>query len=513
MITPTAKKSILLIHPPVAKPCEPPAGIARLSAVLTANDVDCRVLDASLEGLLALLGTPVNAPDTWSRRAVGSVSRHLAALRSPSLYSGTPDRYRRAVSDINRVLYLSGDHHGVHLSLSNYIAADLSPVRSRDLIASSRRFKENPFFPYFEERLTACFSDSAPDIIGFSVNFMSQALCAFAMAGFIRNRFPGTRIVFGGGLITSWMHIPGFSDPFEGIADDLVAGPGERALLSMCGIGDDAVISDTAYDYTGFPVDRYLAPGPILPVSASAGCYWRRCSFCPERSEGAGYRPYPPKAVADAIGARADDMRPALVHFLDNALSPRLMEYLIAHPPGPPWYGFVRITRHLAYPDFVRGLKASGCAMLKLGIESGDPRVLRDLHKGIDLAVVSRALRTLKAEGISVYAYLLFGMPAETHESAVKTMEFVSTHADAVDFLNLAVFNLPAYCPEAGTLDTSDFYEGDLSLYREFRHPSGWNRDQVRRFLAREFRSVPALRAIINNDPPFFTSNHAPFFR
>ena len=34
------KKSILLIHSPVAKPCEPPAGIARLAWALRTAGID-----------------------------------------------------------------------------------------------------------------------------------------------------------------------------------------------------------------------------------------------------------------------------------------------------------------------------------------------------------------------------------------------------------------------------------------------------------------------------------------
>ena len=135
--------------------------------------------------------------------------------------------------------------------------------------------------------------------------------------------------------------------------------------------------------------------------------------------------------------------------------------------------------------------------------------MLDALEKGTHLATVSKALGTLKAAGIATYVYLLFGTPAETLQSARRTLDFTLAHADAVDFLNLAVFNLPAYSREARALDTVPFYQGDLSLYREFVHPSGWNRDRVRRFLAGEFKKPAAIRAILQNDPPFFTSNHA----
>jgi radical SAM superfamily enzyme YgiQ (UPF0313 family) len=188
------------------------------------------------------------------------------------------------------------------------------------------------------------------------------------------------------------------------------------------------------------------------------------------------------------------------------------MTYLIANPPGVPWYGFVRITPHLADPEFVNGLKTSGCVMLKLGVESGDQTVLDALSKGVALATVSAALKALKQAGIATYVYLLFGTPAETLERARQTLGFTLDHTDAIDFLNLAIFNLPAYSDEAAALQTVPFYEGDLSLYREFVHPDGWQRDQVRRFLSREFKKPAPIRTILNNDPPFFTSNHAAFF-
>ena len=43
---------MILIYPPVAKPGEPPAGIAKLCGALNHHGVGYRVLDANLEGLL-----------------------------------------------------------------------------------------------------------------------------------------------------------------------------------------------------------------------------------------------------------------------------------------------------------------------------------------------------------------------------------------------------------------------------------------------------------------------------
>ena len=506
----TSPKSILLIHPPVAKPCEPPAGVARLARALGARGIDCRVFDANLVGLCDLLDRAPAAADTWSRRALAGRDAHLRALRGGALYNSI-DRYKRAVMDTHRVLQLAGRVAGIEISLSNYTDPRLSPVRSGDLLRAAERFAENPFIDGLEKPLTDLLTARTPDIVGISVNFMSQALCGFALAGWFRKRLPAARIVMGGGLVTSWRHIPGFRSPFGGLVDELVGGPGEAPLAALCGAARQGQPDVGGFDYSPFDFGRYLSPGPILPYSTARGCYWRRCAFCPEKSENSGYHPSPEDAVLGDIAGLKTQLGPRLIHFLDNALSPRFLKRLALNSPGVPWYGFVRITAHLADPDFARALRASGCVMLKLGVESGDQAVLDALAKGTDLATVSRALKTLKAAGIATYVYLLFGTPAETLESARRTLAFTLAHVGVIDFLNLAVFNLPAYSPEARLLATLPFYEGDLSLYRQFTHPAGWHRDRVRRFLSAEFKKPPPIRAILGNDPPFFTSNHAAF--
>lgn len=499
---------MLLIFPPVARPCEPPAGIARLSGALKAGGLDCRLLDANLEALLWLLGEPPMSNDTWTRRAVGSRSRHLDALRDPATY-GSPDRYVRSVRDLNRILNIAGRAKGAVVEMADFRHARLSPVRSEDLILSAERYESNPFFPWFRHRLPELLDGVAR--VGFSLNYLSQALTTFAMIGFIRAYHPSVSILVGGGLATSWMSRPGWENPFDGLVDRMVAGPGEIPLLSMCGAADEAV-GPPLPDYGGLPLDSYLSPGLVMPYSASGGCYWNRCSFCPETAEGNVYLTTAVRQAVDEIGQLVSRYRPVLLHLLDNAISPALLKEMTQAPPGVPWYGFARFIPELADPEFCMALKRSGCVMLKLGLESGDQGVLDRLNKGIDIKMASTVLENLGKAGIGTYIYLLFGTPAETEREARSTLDFVARHGESIGFLNLAIFNMPVSCAEASDYATEPFYDGDLSLYTAFRHPSGWNRKDVRRFLDREFKRKPAVAAILRRDPPLFTSNHAPFF-
>ncbi|CAB1069721.1 Radical SAM domain protein [Olavius algarvensis Delta 1 endosymbiont] len=504
---------MILIHPPVAKPCEPPGGIAKLAGTLEHHGVKHAVLDANLEGLLSLLLGPATATDRWTLRAFRNRHQHLAALRKPSIYS-TPDRYRRSVSDINRLAETAARGKSVQLSLANYQHLTLSPLRSADLRQAARHPKDNPFYDYFKDRLETMFERKQPSIVGFSMNYLSQALSTFAMLGFIRRRWPELTLVVGGGLLTSWMQQPDWQNPFEDLVDHLVAGPGETALLSMLGIPGSQASPTAAYRpaYRLFPLADYLAPGVILPYSASTGCYWNRCAFCPEKAEGNPYVPVPVDRVMEDLAVLVRQTAPTLIHFLDNAVSPALMDAIIKHPPGVEWYGFARANRHLADLEFCRDLKRSGCNMLKLGLESGDQSVLDGEQKGIDLVLASRTLRNLKKVGIAAYVYLLFGTPSETITKARTTLEFTVKHGQEIDFLNLAIFNLPRCAAQAQQFETNMLYEGDLSLYTGFRHPKGWDRRSVRQFLDKEFKRHPVVRRIMLQDPPLFTSNHAAFF-
>lgn len=502
---------IILIHPPLAKCPEPPAGIARLSACLTENQIACDVIDANLEGILFMIKNE-SSKDTsagkWTTRARKNLDLNLAALQDPFTYRNQ-SRYQKSVMDINRLLSIAGQSLNADLSLADYQDKNLSPVKSADLFMAAEKPQMNPFFRYFQKRLTEALSQS-PGFIGFSVNYLSQALSAFAMIGFIKKIHPGQKIILGGSLITSWMKLGATQNTFSGLVDEMVEGAGEKKLLELLNVKDG--IHNAPPDYNHFPLDQYLSPGRVLPYSGARGCYWHTCAFCPEKAEGNHYQPLSVSQATGDLRKLVGQIRPALIHILDSSMSPLLLKALAQNPPGTPWYGFARATRHLADENFCLSLKNSGCVMLKLGIESGDQVVLDRLNKGIDLPAVSAILKTLKKFSIAAYCYFLFGTPPENEESALKTMDFVIRHHDCIDFLNLAIFNLPARSTEAKALATHDFYAGDLSLYRNFDHPAGWNRSVVRKFLENIFKKHPAIAPLVKRTPPFFTSNHAPFF-
>jgi hypothetical protein len=502
---------IILIHPPMSKPSEPPAGLALLAGCLRANGVNYLAIDANLEGILYLhtnFEFDGNVNDNWTKRANKNLKANLGSLKDYGIYKKL-SHYRRTVNDINHLFNLAGKPYDVDLTLADYRDQKLAPVRSIDLLAAADSPQRNPFYPYFSSRLTKALA-LEPEFIGLSLNYLGQALTTFAMIGFIKQNNPCQKIILGGSLTTSWMKLKDCQNIFGKLVDEIVAGAGENKLLELLGVADNQIKYSPYYE--DFPLDQYFSPARILPYSAARGCYWHSCSFCPEKTENNPYQPQSASQVSTQLQSLCRELKPGLIHILDSAISPALLKSFTQSPPGAPWYGFTRVTPHLADKNFCDTLRKSGCVMLKLGIESGDQAVLDQLNKGIDLVTVSAVLRTLKKAGIATYVYLLFGTPPETKASAQKTLDFVIEHQDSIDFLNLAIFNLPVLSPEAQSLATQDFYEGELSLYCNFTHPLGWQRADVRKFLEQTFKRHPAVSVILKRTPDFFTSNHAPFF-
>jgi len=209
-------------------------------------------------------------------------------------------------------------------------------------------------------------------------------------------------------------------------------------------------------------------------------------------------------------------------HLTDNAVPIHALRELAAPQERLAtisWHGFVRFERDLLDPDFVSGLAAGGCRMLQLGLESGSQQVLDRLQKGTRLDEVARMLDNLRQAGIVTYVYIMLGTPGETLDDAELTLQFLEQHAEAIDFLNMAIMNLPRESellddPSATGIDASALLNDDapLGLYRSFLPTSGWGRGEARQFLQQRLLGSPVIRVIVNRTPPYFTSNHAFLF-
>jgi radical SAM superfamily enzyme YgiQ (UPF0313 family) len=96
---------------------------------------------------------------------------------------------------------------------------------------------------------------------------------------------------------------------------------------------------------------------------------------------------------------------------------------------------------------FAELLYAAGFYRAAIAIESGSQKVLKFLNKQLDLKVVPKAIKILKEAHIVVSGYFIIGLPLETYQSMIYTVQFANNiELDIIVFLNLLIFPSTKLC-------------------------------------------------------------------
>lgn len=570
---------VVLIIPPMAKACEPLLGVATLKSFLEHKGVSCACIDANVEAqhwllqaeridaaVEAILANP-QAPAPLRKRARSWPSLRPGleslkdALRAKRTYTDE-SRYRTTVTGLNRAMALGAAGHDaqdgcpITLTLSNYEDARFCDMASASVLLAAQDPARNAFYGYFKDVLLPRVVALRPKVVGLSFIFRSQLLCGAVLAGMIKQALPETHVTLGGELVSAWVEDMG-QTRLPHLADSIIPYEGELGLLGLVealrqGGGDEAfeavpniIWEDAAGtlrknatqklhdlgllpppDYSWAPWDLYFAPERTAPMVTARGCYWNRCTFCPEVIN--------PETLlrlarVDRLVQDMDTLHERWgithFHFIDSALPPRTLKgvarYIAEHNKPYTWYGFSRLERALEKPGAAELLARGGCRMLKLGLETGSQRLLDLMDKKQDLGSVSAILNALRDAGIMVHAFLMFGTPFETHKDAELTRQFVAQHHSAIQFINCSLMNLAHGSPMAvepekhGINKVTPFeVEGhklDLALYSNFEG-EGWGRVEARRFLHKRFLRDPLVRPLHLRTPTVFDSNHSAFF-
>lgn len=485
---------MILIYPPITKATEPPAGISILSSTLKQHSIEHTVLDLNIEAQMFLLKRYFhNNPKK---------AHYLNLIQDEETYSNY-NKYLRVVSELNRGLREESLYSDI--SLANITSNSINPLNSKDLKELVIHYKKDDFFDLYRERLNKIIENNNYQYIGISLQFINQIIPAFNLIGYIREYYPHLKIVLGGGLITSWNSLYDLNKIFSELDLIILPGRGEEEILKLFAIESSCI--EYRADYSYIENYNYLSPVKILPVLTSYGCSWCRCRFCPELAEGNRYYSLNNNQFREGYKEFLNTYKPQLIHFIDNEISPNKLN-VIKEFKGYNWYGFTKFNKCLESLDYCRELKESGCAMLKLGLESGDQQVLDDMKKGINLTAVSKILKNLNEVGIKTFIYILLGTPTEDRDSALKTKKFLKQHKECINFINIAIFNLPII--NDLNLDVIP-KEGDLSLYTDYLHPLNWDKRSIRNFIKDELLGDSDIKVIIQRTPKIFNANHAAF--
>ncbi len=98
-------------------------------------------------------------------------------------------------------------------------------------------------------------------------------------------------------------------------------------------------------------------------------------------------------------------------------------ERLIEREVGVRWSTQTTIGR--IDPDAADLMAKSGCVQIGFGVETGSQLLIDHNNKNIKLEAAERQFELVKAAGMSVQTYWVFGLPGETFESSMKSIELM----------------------------------------------------------------------------------------
>ncbi len=309
-----------------------------------------------------------------------------------------------------------------------------------------------------------------PKMVALSVPFPGNLYASFRCAQWIKQNYPGVKIVMGGGFPNTELrslsdvrvfeffdfitlddgempielllqHIEGHKQREE-LKRTFTLIDGSVVYLNGSSCGDYKQSQVGTPDYSDLLLDKYISAIEVVnpmhslwsdgrwnKLTMAHGCYWGKCTFCDISLD--YIKVYEPIAA----GLLCDRMEQIMAqtgqngfHFVDEAAPPALMRALaleiIKRKLTVTWWTNIRFEKSFTRV-LCRLLKASGCIAVSGGLEVASDRLLQLIQKGITVAQVARVNKHFTEAGIMVHAYLMYGFPTQTAQETIDSLEMV----------------------------------------------------------------------------------------
>ncbi|MFH1191642.1 MAG: radical SAM protein [Candidatus Omnitrophota bacterium] len=328
-----------------------------------------------------------------------------------------------------------------------------------------------PFLWPFINKWANQILDLNPKVVGFSL-FMSSSFASLLLAQQLKKLNPELVIIGGGPEVTRFKRILVDSiRRFASLNDEIITsdtfdllidGEGEETLyeiLSLLKQGrdfqsvkgavymrDGKIVANEARkllddldvlpsaDYDDFTLEGYARI--TLPLVTSRGCV-NRCTFCADSPLWKVYRYRSAEKVLEEIKFLVEKHNKKEFEIMDSTFNgnirrvERICDLILESKLNIRWSAKVILNKGMSY-ELLKKMKEAGCSSLAYGIESGSPRVLKDMRKNNDFEEAKRIIKDTWRSGIQVNCFFIIGYPTETEEDFELTLDFIKENAEFI---------------------------------------------------------------------------------
>jgi radical SAM superfamily enzyme YgiQ (UPF0313 family) len=215
----------------------------------------------------------------------------------------------------------------------------------------------------------------------------------------------------------------------------------------------------------------------LATVLSNRGCR-AACTFCSVRHfNGVGVRHRAVESVVDELEFLRDEYGIGHIMWLDDDLlhdenrAISLFNEMTRRNLGMTWDASNGVIAYSCKEEVIAAAERSGCVGMNIGVESGNPQILREVKKpGTVETFLSAAEIIRKHERINSRAFLMLGFPNETYRKLMDTLNLALKMN--LDWYNITVLEPLPHTPIFEAMAEQDSSETD-SRKPEGRYNSG----------------------------------------
>lgn len=309
----------------------------------------------------------------------------------------------------------------------------LKDIYSEKEIGPARMFGAYYRFGLIDEEILDRIAKVQPDVICITANFTAYFNVVASLSEKIKQTYPFVKLVIGGYHATVYRDQIMSRYPFF---DHVIAGADENEFLRTLGLPESE-----AFCFTQLVADRRFINADDYQmhkqnfsfIIATRGCP-RHCTFCTVASmHGTRFIKRSPQAVIDEMQVLYRDHNVRVFDFeddnltLDRAWINELLDGIIAvFPQGDiRLYAMNGLSAETLTPELLAKLKAAGMHNLNVSLVTAQDNLKDQLGRPFHNEQFERAVHTALELGFEITAYLIVGLPTQTYEDVMETINYL----------------------------------------------------------------------------------------